>query len=835
MSIAVGSIIVNYYGTWYWLDADGNDLTAPAGSPTDVYPSQDGFGSAFTTGVFRESSIVEASPPIVSDMRAHGFSAQLVEQFNTLGLTPLTSPMPSGVDANGNMYVMYGGSGTSGILYAAKLNSSGAVVQTRSFASPLFSNVVVCDVSPDGSTLYFGGNAQHEMFSYDFAGGTGPTSFATKPSGYTVRAWGQAIRTLQNGHVLVVWEDGDDAQTVVEYDAAGSLITTITSMNIAGDPDYDSLDGLCAGEDETTFWAMVTRQPDYDQPTFYHVRLSDGAILSQFTKSGAQFDNMIALVRVAIGVTTTPPRQGSCCSDGDTLLAYGADDGAPLNAYFVNIVPSAAIGVGLGIDGSQSIHSDYTEDPQTAQLSTFFDHNDACGLPHRAFAIAGSWDGRNTLGDFLLTALRYTEDDASDVAAAASAQLVTVERIGSRHLRVAKNSSGGFGTGTALITVTNVFDVASFPFRRIEVIGSISSDSGDGFPGTGVNDGWVELRVDGVTLMDGDDFEVARAARLAGVERVCTSPRVTNIAFTNAPLGWNVVSFAPQGNLDCLYVKERSAYCLNGAAAASSDGSNTPCGRSRPGTEHPGGFAIPDPRTLTKNVARITTSSDVEIHGLALPFMTERYLDIDTVKDANGLIVARGLYDRYAPGAYRDLIADRRFRFLVDHLEYDGFDVSQANGRLECREDNQGLWFRARLPRCHITEAIVARLEKESLQICVGGGSGVPHSHGYYESIGTDADPKLRWTWTRIDPRGHDGVREFSVLLQMRSHFPTSWTALAGKEPVVHQMTGSATEETKARLAAQAVARAERARIQPPPVQWVYDEEEWGPKELGPI
>jgi hypothetical protein len=149
--------------------------------------------------------------------------------------------------------------------------------------------------------------------------------------------------------------------------------------------------------------------------------------------------------------------------------------------------------------------------------------------------------------------------------------------------------------------------------------------------------------------------------------------------------------------------------------------------------------------------------------------MKERYYAMDTVKNARGWIISRGLYDRFAPGCLREVIAERRLRLQVDHLNYDGFDVSQQNGRLDCREDDQGLWFRARLPQCAITAEIVARLKKEPLRICVGGSDGV----GYDESLGTEEYPKRRTTITSANPT------EFSLLLTQRSHFPTSWVALA--------------------------------------------------------
>ena len=76
-------------------------------------------------------------------------------------------------------------------------------------------------------------------------------------------------------------------------------------------------------------------------------------------------------------------------------------------------------------------------------------------------------------------------------------------------------------------------------------------------------DGWIEVRIDGVVYRNGDD-----AAQIDPTDPLPACPNPTtglvilgvNPFGDNQP-GWDTVVWSPQGDLDCIYVKEVAAFC----------------------------------------------------------------------------------------------------------------------------------------------------------------------------------------------------------------------------------------------------------------------------------
>lgn len=323
--------------------------------------------------------------------------------------------------------------------------------------------------------------------------------------------------------------------------------------------------------------------------------------------------NVVARVLVVLALLVAqrsePRVMAHCCAgDKDVIFAWDGDDGAPLAANFTNII-DAVLGAGTGINGTNSLHSpSYTSsagfyaEASHAFANTYDSdgvmlHGDECKLPRRDFAIGGYFNGKNTYdaitayGFFLFEIKDSGDDDPIINSTPEFAEvLLGVLRYG-RHLKVqtVPDQVGGVDA----IIVTNVFDHVNFTPRFIEIIGSIgSADEAlleHQMPEKG--DGWVELRIDGVPMVNGDDFEVAKANYLKGIERPCVTPRVSELRMQNSPRGWNIVSFAPQGDADCLYIKEKAAFC-NDVEENPTAGPSPDCKEPGPGTEHAGGFPV---------------------------------------------------------------------------------------------------------------------------------------------------------------------------------------------------------------------------------------------------
>lgn len=308
-----------------------------------------------------------------------------------------------------------------------------------------------------------------------------------------------------------------------------------------------------------------------------------------------------------------------CCDDATAIFLYGAEDGAPLSAYFQNVI-DASINAGTGLNGSHSVHSDYASSSgEYAELSwTSDDHNDVCGNPRMEFAIGGYWNGRNLhdSAGFDIMRVSYIPDDGpyTDGDVDSASWLWIVSRVNFRDLEIYP-----YG-GDDAIYVTNVFDTVDFPFRKIEIIGSVSSDNGAGTLLNGNPDAWIELRVDGVPVGDGDDFEITRDRLKAGLTDPCAQKRATGIATHNAVLGWNVVTFGPMGDLDCIYIKDTASYCDDNPVLKRPGGKCDPAGPGGDGNGpriiHPGGLATPTYVPPTGGGVPATASDPAEPQSL---------------------------------------------------------------------------------------------------------------------------------------------------------------------------------------------------------------------------
>lgn len=311
-----------------------------------------------------------------------------------------------------------------------------------------------------------------------------------------------------------------------------------------------------------------------------------------------------------------------CCTDDkQVIFTYDVEDGAPLSAYFFEydgVTPGftdAAISAGTGINGSHSITSDYaSSNGQYAEGSVEFPtHDDICNNQRREFAVGGYWNGKNvySLFGFFLFEVRDS--------LAGPQVLVSVYRV-DRDVVVYEAASA-----VEAYRVRNVFDTVNFPLRKIEARGSIST------PTTGLlgnPDGWIEIRVDGKVINDGDDFELFDPD---AEPDPCPDGRRA-ASFGNSQTGWDKVTFGPQGDLDCLYIKEVAAYCNDNPILKRPGAKCDPAG--------PGG-ALPGPRII--HPGGLTATYTAPTSGGGVPATASDPVDPQSIVGATSVLYSLDL------------------------------------------------------------------------------------------------------------------------------------------------------------------------------------------------
>jgi hypothetical protein len=273
-----------------------------------------------------------------------------------------------------------------------------------------------------------------------------------------------------------------------------------------------------------------------------------------------------------------------CCDDERALFLW-QPDGAPLDAYFFDIV-DVTLESGHGQDGNDALHSDHsTVDGAVAQIgyapsqlystpsgAYAISQLDECGNPRRAFGIGivgnfanDYWETDLDLSEWKLFELRTGADPTTNQPSTTSGRLLSVWVRG-RDIYVSPSSPTLSGADDALAYYTNVLR-RDGTFQRVEIRGSINSVSGDAGSYVPSADGWLELRVDGRVYQNGDDADALPPLDPENPPVVCPAPQIaqfineSQINQSATDFGWGSAHFGPMGDIHCLYVKEEAAYC----------------------------------------------------------------------------------------------------------------------------------------------------------------------------------------------------------------------------------------------------------------------------------
>ena len=189
----------------------------------------------------------------------------------------------------------------------------------------------------------------------------------------------------------------------------------------------------------------------------------------------------------------------------------------------------------------------------------------------RQFAVGGYWNFINTNGaGFSCMEIRNSQ--------VGSQTIIQVQRIG--------NDLVAFtSTGDEAYRVKNA--VTPGTFHKYEFRGQVNSADA---AGVAQNDGSLEIRIDKQVYKNGDD--VATFDPNAPVDP-CAKGQVAIpwLATGFAGLGsWDKVMIGPQGDFDCLYIKDFDAYC-NDVSPASGAGGVSPGAKTCP-PPGPGGSSF---------------------------------------------------------------------------------------------------------------------------------------------------------------------------------------------------------------------------------------------------
>jgi hypothetical protein len=279
-----------------------------------------------------------------------------------------------------------------------------------------------------------------------------------------------------------------------------------------------------------------------------------------------------------------------CYNDPLTVFTYDVEDGAPLAAYFVDAAGNpgttdVTVVAGHGINSSNALHSAHTGYTGLyAECSVQFDSLlDTCGKPRQEFAVGGYWNFINPSDSsgFFFIEIRNTNCPLET--------LLSVYRIG-QDLVVYRNYSS-----TVEYRIYNCFTIGTY--QKVEIRGKVNAmDSARNASA----DGWIEARINGIVYPTGTDvsqFDPNAPPPRCPVETAGITWRDDFIA---GDVGtWDKVTFGPQGDLDCPYIKEVAAYCddnevFNRPGAkcdpAGPGGSSFDGSAEGPRIIHPGGF-----------------------------------------------------------------------------------------------------------------------------------------------------------------------------------------------------------------------------------------------------
>lgn len=271
------------------------------------------------------------------------------------------------------------------------------------------------------------------------------------------------------------------------------------------------------------------------------------------THSRARWCVLILAVFVASCASARATVMPQCCTQKDILFAYNFDDGAPLEAYFdPTSLIDVSIGVGTGINGTNSLHSDPTGSAGFyAEASVLFPSTqDICGNERRGFAVGAYLTFENNddpSGGFHFFEVRNS-------SAGGAEYYLSVYRI-DRDI-VVYDATGSNEVYRVVHAIPAV--VGAGIFTKVEVVGSISSSTAtEGF----TQDGTIEVRINGRVYADGDDVDLIDPG---DPPDPCVQGK-TGLDFSNnspaAGLGWDKITVNPMGDLDCLYIGESSSYC----------------------------------------------------------------------------------------------------------------------------------------------------------------------------------------------------------------------------------------------------------------------------------
>jgi hypothetical protein len=269
------------------------------------------------------------------------------------------------------------------------------------------------------------------------------------------------------------------------------------------------------------------------------------------------------LAILAIAVLLRGPMQ--CCVSEDMIAQWDVEDGAPLTAFFTGGVDGGlSVQNGHGIEGSKAIHSSHSGASGQEGSVLFPSTYTLCNNGRREFTVGGFWAFHDSNYNYLAE----IRDSSKGVEV-----LYSIYRVNSQHLVIYNTNSA-----EELFTLLNVF-VADGRFYKIEVRGAISSY--DQATAASAPDGWLEVRVNDRVYHTGDNFA---AIDPLSPPADCDN-RVTGISvgLGGSEFGWDKVTFKPQGDLDCPYIKEVAAFCEDTPDPPSVGGASPDCPPPGPG------------------------------------------------------------------------------------------------------------------------------------------------------------------------------------------------------------------------------------------------------------
>jgi hypothetical protein len=257
-----------------------------------------------------------------------------------------------------------------------------------------------------------------------------------------------------------------------------------------------------------------------------------------------------------------------CCSDPDALWIDDYESGAPFTADYRDVTTAGWPGIpggldcdllaGHGLNGSIGVHSAHAGSPGFyAEFAKVFDTDeDICGNKRREFAVGGQWNFANDpprSGGFWLIELRH-----EDIV------IFSLYRVDSDLLLYDANAD----------EVGRVFNIipAALTFTKIEVRGGIST-------GFDSNDGWIEIRVNSRIYSKNEDAALVHPGDppkkcFDGWNGLNFDPN----GFGGDLNGWDTVVIGPQGDFDCLYIRDSASYCDLGQDLGMAGGACEPPG-----------------------------------------------------------------------------------------------------------------------------------------------------------------------------------------------------------------------------------------------------------------